>query len=282
MDKIFITPEIIKSVLPAIIGFIFTGLASVIIGVYLEKFKNKITVLKRKISSQPIAFSTQDDHWGHIKVIYNNDYEAKNLNLFTVEIFNQSSKDITNIVVDLNVDNGSVILANNGVLDENNALLLLTNEFFNYQTDVNTRYHQELERISKGEIDAVTKQLQRDVDFVTRLRRYHVPVLNRESSATFNLLVENYKGEYPEVTASITHASIRVKDYVEPDEEQKRTLIYSIVLGSVFFVSALTMIFKTYPSSSTPIILTAIAGVSFALVGFTLYKIAAYFKKILS
>jgi hypothetical protein len=66
-----IDPKYFDQLLPATVSLIVTGLASVIIGIYFEKFRNKLTFLKYKIFFQPLATTSQNDYWGDIAVSHN-------------------------------------------------------------------------------------------------------------------------------------------------------------------------------------------------------------------
>ncbi len=143
-------PEMLKTLIPTTVGLIVTAIASLVIGVYLERFKGRTIILKRKITSQPIAFASEDDYWGQIRVMYN-DYEARNLNLFTIEIHNSSNKDLENLVIDFNVDAESMILAGDGKVEETETPLLLSKAYSEIYEDVAWRNQEDQEEHRKNE-----------------------------------------------------------------------------------------------------------------------------------
>jgi hypothetical protein len=274
-------PEFLKALIPTTISLIITGLASLVIGVYLEKFKNRTSILTRKITSQPIAFSSKDEYWGHISVYYN-EYEAKNLNFFTIEIYNNSSKDLADVVIDLKVDNDSMILANNGYLDFSNSPLLLTNDYFEYYVDVSNRNQDEETRIKKGEIKSKDLILANELKYVTTLKKYIVPVFNRQTKATFNLLVENFKGIYPTVTADIIQKSIKLVDHENEAQRERRTLLYGIGIGLVIFTISICVLLYNYENSKPAIIWTTVFAMTSTVLGLAIYQIASYIKRLLT
>lgn len=282
MKELFSDPEFLKAFIPTTISLIVTGLASLIIGVYLEKFKGRITVLSRKITSQAIAYSSQDEYWGHIKVLYN-DNEAKNLNLFTVEIKNESSRDISDVIVDLKVDDTSMVLASNAYLNESDTTLLLTNEYFQYYLEVMKRNDEESKQIKLGKIKVTEKDpnLAREVTYITTLKKFVIPVLNRGKKATFNILVENFKGIYPAVSADVVQRGIKLNDFEDEGEKNKRLMLYSLGIGLIIFAIAFTAILRAYPSSTTAIIWTGLFGLTYSLIGMIFYFLGRYIKRLL-
>lgn len=123
------------SYLVKFLPLIFTGLLSVIIGVYLEKFKNKLVILKYKLINQPIASTTQNDFWGNIEVTHNKRI-VNYLSFVTLEIKNDSNKDIENVNVDVWVDKQSQILGVNGFYNESKNAILLEHNYYNYYNNV--------------------------------------------------------------------------------------------------------------------------------------------------
>jgi len=274
-------PEFLKTLIPTTISLIVTGLASLIIGVYLEKFKNRTSILTRKITSQPIAYSSKDEYWGHINVYYN-EYEAKNLNFFTIEIYNSSSKDLVDVIIDLKVDDDSMILANNGYLELSNLPLLLTNDYYQYYVDVSNRNQEEETRIKKGEIELKDPALANELKYVTTLKKYIVPVFNRQTKATFNVLVENFKGIYPTVTADIIQQSMKLVDYENEAQKEKRTLHFSIGIGLVIFAIAIAVLLYKYDNSRAAIIWTTVFATTSTVLGLAIYQIGRYIKRLLT
>jgi hypothetical protein len=274
-------PEFLKVLIPTTISLVITGLASLFIGVYLEKFKNRTSILTRKITSQPIAYSSKDEYWGHISVYYY-EYEAKNLNFFTIEIYNNSSKDLADIIIDLKVDNDSMILANNGYLEHSNSPLLLTNDYFQYYVDVSNRNQDEEASIKKGEIKSKDPNLANELKYVTTLKKYIVPVFNRQTKATFNILVENFKGIYPIVTADIIQKSIKLVNHENETQKEKRTLLFSICIGIIIFVIAIGILLYKYYDSRPAILWTTIFAMTSTIIGFAIYQIGRYIKRLLT
>lgn len=283
MKELFTDQEFLKSLIPTTISLVVTGLASVIIGIYLEKFKSRIIRLSRRITSQPIAYASQDEYWGHIKVLYNN-HEAKNLNLFTIEIRNESSRDVTDVIVDLKVDNDSMILASNGFLNNSNTSLLLTSDYFQYYMDVTERNNKELQDVDRGKIQETARDpnLAREVKYVTSLKKYIIPVLNRNKVATFNVLVENFKGIYPSVTTEVIQEGIQLSDFVDDNEKNKKIILYSIGIGLILFSIGFVMILNAHPDSKTEIILTGVLGLTYSLFGALFYFFGRYIRRLLS
>lgn len=124
-------PDFWSQFIPTVASLIATGLISVIIGVYLEKFKNRLSIIKYNILNQPIAISSQSDYWGNIKVTHN-ERVIQHLSVLTFQIENTSHQDLDNINVELTVDTNSQILGQSGFYNDANTAILIENEHYNY------------------------------------------------------------------------------------------------------------------------------------------------------
>jgi len=268
-----------SKIIPPTIALLMTGLLSLIIGVYLEKFKNKITILRRKIIFQPVGTTTRDDYWGNIKILHN-DRPVEHLNFVTVEIINDSNRDQPDLILDISTDFSSKIIGQNGFIEGNNTPLLLTSEYFDFFTSVVDRNNEEELKISNKEIEAKSIQLQKDIDWALNNKKFNIPVLNRKTKAVFNLLIENTEQLQPVVNANILKKSLKLEDDVDETERNKKTLIYTIIIGLLIFGIGFTLIYINFPNSKSAIILTGILGVTYSLFGLIILITLRYIKKI--
>jgi len=122
-------PTIFDKFIPATISLIITGLVSLIIGIYFEKFRNKLIFLKYRIFFQPLATTSQNSYWGDITVSHNGNI-VNHLNFVTVKIQNDSNRDMENLNVDICVDNQSQILGVSGFYNESKNAIFLEHRCF--------------------------------------------------------------------------------------------------------------------------------------------------------
>lgn len=278
-------PEIhtnfLDKILPATISLIVTGLASIVIGIYLEKFRNKLTILKYSISFQPLATSTQNDYWGDIEV-YHNNRQINHLSFVTIKLENDTNIDLQNLNVDTWCDSDSQFLAQSGVYDQGRNAILLEQNYYNYFTDVLHRNQLDIEQRNQNPEHLTPQQLTNEINWIMTNKKFHLPVLNRHSSITINLLVENFKGLTPQVTVNILHKSLKLIKSVDKDTELKKTLGYVLSFGLIIFIAGFIGLLKLYPLSTIPIVLSGILGVLNSLIGFGLYHLMKFIKRLLA
>jgi hypothetical protein len=270
--------DIISQFIPTIISLIFTGLISVVIGIYLEKFKNRLSTIKFSIFNQPIATSSQDNYWGDIKVSHNG-RDIKHISVLTFKIENTSNKDLENLKVDLSVDTNSQILGQSGFYNETNTAILLENDYFNYYKNVLERNVQNNQEANLNPNHIIPVQLKSEVDWVMKNKKFHLPVFNRRSEATFNLLVENFNGQVPIGYINIVHKSLRLELKEDSDTELGKTIIYMLIFGLIIYIISYVLLFKEYNDATIPLILTLVLGLMYSILGLGVHRFIQFIRK---
>lgn len=275
-----IDPEFLKNLIPSTVSLIVTGVATLLIGIYFEKFRNRLLFIKYDIQYQPLATSSQTEYWGKIDV-YHNDTLKKHLNFVTVKVENDSNGDIENINIDVTFDQESQILGHSGFYDESNAGLLLEQQHFNYFQDVLQRFNQD-EEIGRQDPDHVTPdQLMTEVEWVLRNKKFNLPVFNRGTSITINLLVENFQGLIPTATINTLFKGIKLIKKEDSNTETGKTVIYSLIIGGVFYLLVVISLVTIYPTAKTPLTILSIFGVVYTLIGLLFLQIFRLIKKLI-
>jgi hypothetical protein len=274
-----IDPDYFQKLIPATISLIVTGLASVLIGIYFEKFRNKTVFLKYKLFIQPLATTSKNDHWGEISVLHNQRV-VNHLSFFTATVKNDSNHDIENLNLDTWVDIDSQFLAIKGNYDETGNLISHEDSYQKRLNDVLTRNEADMATALKIPAHQTPVQLLDDIRWVMTNKKFHLPVLNRRTSLTFNFLIENMKGLQPQFRISILHKSVKL--ILEEDEEieRKRTLAWMLGLGVVVFAIGFSILMDRYTSSKTALILCAILGLTYSLIGLGLYQLGRFFRRL--
>ena len=167
-----VDPNYFDKFIPATASLIITGLASVIIGIYFEKFRSKLTFLKYKIFTQPLATTSQNDHWGDIAVSHNKRI-VKHISFVTVEIKNDSNHDLENINVDTWVNNQSQFLATKGNYNETGNSILLERGYFTHYNDVLERNTSETTNEQGDTISEPSSQLMKEIEYVMCNKKFH-------------------------------------------------------------------------------------------------------------
>lgn len=264
--------------IPTVTSLIATGLISVIIGVYLEKFKNRLSIIKYTILNQPIATSSQSDYWGDIKVSHNG-RDIQHLSVLTFNLENTSNQDLEKINVDLSVDSNSQILGQSGFYNETNTAILIENEHYKYFNDVLQRHQRDQEEQNRNPQHITPSQLRAEIDWIMRNKKFHLPVFNRKNEATFNLLVENFNGQIPSGYINIVHKSLRLEQKEDNDTETAKTITYMLIFGLFIYGTSYFFLFKEYKEFKIPLILTLFLGLIYSVLGLGVYRFLQFIRK---
>lgn len=178
---------ILKILLSVIFGGIFTQI--------INKLRHRTSILNWEKSYQRLATSSINPDWGDLKVLYN-DHEQSNLSYVTIKIENGSHRDLVNLEINLQCRDESWILLSSGFYNENNRIINFTDEFSKLLTD------------SKED----------NLNYITENRTYAIPVLNRGSSLTFDLLISSTYDIEPDIKPTCIHKSVKLR-YSKPKQK---------------------------------------------------------------
>jgi hypothetical protein len=224
-DQLTLSPWIIP-IITAILGFVsaFT----------IERYKNRLIVLRFRKNLFQLATSTQHKLWGNIEVSYNN-RKTNHLSLITYEIRNDSKIDLENVNVDFWVDDNSQILAYQSNYLETGNSISLESQYTALLQKVIDAYN------ANPQIN--TSEYLSNSQYVFTNKKFILPVYNRGTSTKFQLLVENFQGRIPEITISILHKGCLL---VSEEEEALKTQKKNKELGVtwlIFFGVCVTLMY---------------------------------------
>jgi hypothetical protein len=171
-----------------LLGYAATFLGGAILAHLWDRIIRRITVLRYTVFHQHIALSGADSRLGSIKVQYN-EVLVNSLYLSTVEISNDTNRDIANLEIEVVCDQTSTILKSEALNKSSARTLNLT------------------ERYSKLLLNDDPTQAKNILSF----RDYLVPVLNRRDVIQVTLLVTNEAGRPPVITAGCDHIGVRLR-----------------------------------------------------------------------
>lgn len=271
-------PEFWSQFIPTVVSLIITGLVSVIIGIYLEKFKNRLNIIKYDILNQPIATSSQSDYWGDIKVSHNG-RDIQHLSLLTFQIENTSNQDLESINVELSVDKNSQILGQSGFYNQSNTGIFIENEHFNYFNNVLQRNQKDIEEQERNPKHLTPPHLKSEIDWIMTNKKFHLPVFNRKKEVTFNLLVENFYGQIPKGYINIVHKSLRLELKENSDTKMAKTIIYMLIFGLIIYGISYFILFREYKDFQYPLIITLILGLIYSALGLGVYRFLQFIRR---
>lgn len=273
------TATLVEKIIPPTITLLVTTSISILVGVYLEKFKSKLIFLKYTISFSQLGTSIQDSYWGNIEVTYNGAL-TKYLNFVTITLINDSSNDVPkDIYLDIWVNPQAQILGFSGNYNEiGNAISLEAN----YQARFNNASQALSDLNAKKVTDptlVMSNDLKQEIEWVMKNRRVHLPIFNRNSSANINLLVESLDGTMPNVYPSVLQTSVKLIKQ-EDSEIQKKNKAFQInIYSAVVYVIGLILIFISYPENKIVITLTVLIGAIAFFVARLLYLLIKFLKR---
>lgn len=267
--------DLISKILP----LAATGVVSLIIGICLERFKNRISQIKHTITFQPLATSSQTEPWGEIEV-YHNGRKTQHLNFVTIIIENDSNIDHQDVNVDVYCDEQSQFLAHNAFYNENNLTILLEGAHYNYYVDVLTRLQHYTDANKQNKNLILPDPLNKEVQWIQRNKKFHLPVLNRKSKITINLLAENYQAFIPSINVGVLKKSIKLIKASDSETDETKSILWIVGLGLILFIVGIIVLYNHYIESQTPILLTASLGVASSGVGFFIYQIFKSIKRL--
>lgn len=266
---------------PPTVALLITAFISVFIGLYLEKFKTRLVFLKYKLYFNALGTTIQNEFWGNIEVLYKG-RQTNHLNFVTIEISNESNVDLENVNIDVWVDQESQILGHDANYIENGNIILLENNYYALYSDVLRKNQQDIEEKEKNKNHITPTQLINEVNWILTNKKFHLPILNRRNSIRINLLIENFKGEIPNVKVSVLHKSVKLVTQRDKAEEEKRLGINMIVWGLLIFWISAWFIHQNQLGSTASIILTVIIGSIQLLIGLVIYRVINLIRNILS
>jgi hypothetical protein len=273
--------EYLEKLIPPTIALIITALISVVIGIYLEKFKARLVLLKYRLFFNALGTTIQNEFWGNIEVLYMGRH-TNHLSFITVEMSNDSNRDLENVNIDVWVDQDSQFLGHNGFYDEGGNSILLEQGYYTYFTQVNQRYQEDL-KLREADPEHVTPtQLANEINWVLTNKKFHLPIFNRHTSIKINLLTENFKGVTPQLRVSVLHRSVKLVTQKDKAEEDKRLGINMIIWGLLAFIIGTWIVQKQYSGATTPIVIVGILGVLYLFFGLLVYRLIKFIKYLLA
>ncbi|WP_133551308.1 hypothetical protein [Pedobacter duraquae] len=208
-------PKKILTDLVSYIGVFGTGILGTII---TTRLLNREVLLTKRIFIQRVAYSSNSATWGKIDVLYNG-APCNNLHLITVEIRNDSNKNIDDVEVVFTVPEFNTFYANSGQYKQDEVFtpLLLSDGYYRYFMDVSER-NRTIESLDEG----AQIRLRGEIDHVTREKKFHIPVFNKNGIGIFSFLIDNTTNMEPILMVSIVKKDVRLAPYQE--EEERKTI----------------------------------------------------------
>lgn len=241
-----------------------------------EKYTNRKAVFTKRIWGQRLAFSHQSQDWGNIQILYN-EVPSNNLHIISAEIINSSNKDFAKLMFEFSVPVGCTIYRHIGQLIYDDLVKDLA-----LQKDFNDKFEEvrAKRQIAIQSQQPIENNLQNEINFVTRHRRFDIPLIKGNTKAKFHFLVEDFDDK-PYLNVSILEPGIKVtayQDEAEVKEAKKKCTEYG---GLVIFLIIAYPIYKFSNSISSAILMMIINLFIASFIALGIYYLFLLVKKVL-
>jgi len=273
--------ETLIKLIPPTITLIVTSLFGLLVGVLVEKFKNRFRTVEYSIRSQKIIPPLSQNLGGQLSIKLN-DREINTLKVTTVEIENKNSIDLENILVRFTLSQNSWFQGNEAYLVNSFANLYWTPEYAETFNEIVRENESHVVNPETG-IRAVPQDLQNRINYVLANRDYLIPVFNRKDKALFNFLIEDpLDGTESNIFPSIVHKSVDFVRKSEDAKQKQKDLWIGVAIGIIVVAFVITLMVIKYADQKFLIIWSSVIGFSYSIVGYLILfgfrKIKSFFK----
>ncbi len=243
---------------PAAVGITAVG------GYLLRRFRERMTTLRWSVTHQSVA-STTLDLFGKVEILHNGN-PVRNLSMCYIEIENESSKDLTNVDFTVSYADETVFLMSLASLKGGKGLQL---------TDSWTKPMNEWTTLPEADKAAKVALY----SFLSHMREYRIPVLNRRAGVTFAALVEVPAGITPAAVVNCEHPGVRLRHrpasplFLGVNQQRATFLGFMIGVAAVFLVP--------WSGDSTSTLLSFLMGAMVMLIGAGIIHLARLIGRIL-
>jgi len=271
ISTVIFNTQTILDIIKYVGTFVVGGIAFLV----QEKYTNRKAIFTKKIWGQQLAFSLQSQDWGNIQILYN-DVQSNNLHILSAEITNSSDKDFAKLMFEFSVPERCTIYRHQGQLlyDDLTKDLTLQKEFNDTFEDVKTQHQATIQ--SQKQIDNV---LQSRINFVTRHRRFDIPLIKGKTKAVFHFLVEDLDNN-PFLNISILEPGIKVTTYQDEAERKESKKKWTEYGGLIIFLLFSFPVYKYSNSISMAILLMIINLILSSIISLGVYYFFQWIKKI--
>lgn len=272
--------ETIIKLIPPTISLIVTSLFGLLIGLLVEKFKNRFLTVEYSIRSQKIIPPLSHNLGRQLSIKFN-ERIINTLKVTTVEIENKNSIDLENITVHFSLSQNSLFQGDEAFLFNNFNTLNWTTGYMKTFDEVLNDYNSC--NIEENEDKKLSNELQNRINYVLSNRDYLIPVFNRKDKAIFNFLIEDpIDGTNGYIYPSIIHKSVNFVQKSDDEKRKQKDIWIGVGIGIIFVSILITLLSVKYPEQKCLIIWSSVIGFSYSIVGYLILygfrKIKLFFK----
>jgi len=216
------------TVMAAVIGAVIGIIGTLIV----DRVKNKLLRLKKRISYQMVGMSAQSETWGDIKITWNGE-PYNNLYFFNAEIINDSFKDAPkNLEITFSVEPLCLILKESGSVTHNDISMGLALE-----ENFSKRFQAAREQWFNIPVEErnVNSPIFKDVPYLTTHKKFILPILNRKGIARFDFLIVSNDNKVPILFVGIYEPGISL-GWLETEAKKKKRKTWNDILITLLYL----------------------------------------------
>lgn len=222
-----------------------------------ERFLKRAITLRYSIWHQYRGVSSENPVLGTVTLLYNN-VPVRSLFNSMVTIVNDSSRDLTNLEIDIVADTSSGIILSDGTKKTSINPLEFTPRFQQY--------------LSENKEETASYRFSR--------RDYFLPVFNRGDQVEIFLLCTNSEGKQPQISVSCDHPGVKMKFVSQPPQlVLKESQAHSALIGVILGVLACLLILENSVNYTVAIWSAFMIGGFAALWGALAIKLYKFIRK---
>jgi|GEM_PF-5765592 len=258
----------------AIAGAIGGGLLSFVLGLLLEKYKNRRLEIKYNITYQKIGIPSDSYLPGELNVTYEGS-QVDSLYFFRLEIVNNSNFDAKDIPIQFFSDLNSLIYSYSYAWIPNTTAVTTNTEYTNRLIN----HNEVVASVLGDDPNALIPEPHRSEGlWLHRNRQLILNSLNRKERVEFTVLIgSSTRDHLASLYLTVPKSGVILTLDKDPLAENEKVGKYSIVMGFILTVTlGIILAFFNRDVATPLIILSIIGGLSF-LFGIAIYKTANFF-----
>src|SRR5690606_190701 len=174
------------------------------------------------------------------------------------------------------VDANSNIQSQNAYYLDSGKPILLEQEHYKGLVNVIEKNKKDLKHRQENPDYITPENLQTEISYYQKNQKYHIPVFNRNSEISLNVLVENSQTNTPKVNIDIKHTGIKLIEEEDKYVMEKRLGVTTIIYGLIVFILVTVFLGIKYPNSLFPIVTIGIVGLLNLFIGLLISKIIQF------
>ena len=185
------------SLLPTFsLGTVLWAFAGALVLHLWQRYLGRMATIRWSEIHNQVASSGHDPNIGHLQVLWN-DKPVENIQLCTVEVENESSRDLKDVEVKFCYEDGTKFL--------DRGTTYGTTQFFPFGTHFNAA----LQRITATSPEQQANDY--DLQYVHSRREFVVPVMNRGTKLRFMFFVRTLTLHPPKLAVAIEHSGVKLR-----------------------------------------------------------------------